>query len=64
MRHNVPWDLPNAKTIIIWGKNPGLQRHTNGGQTIRSILSLAIITGNLGKPGAGFNYANLQRNDI
>lgn len=38
----------------------GLQRHLNGGQTIRSILSLCILTGNLGKPGSGFNYANLQ----
>jgi anaerobic selenocysteine-containing dehydrogenase len=38
----------------------GLQRHLNGGQTVRAILSLAIITGNLGKPGAGFNFANLQ----
>jgi anaerobic selenocysteine-containing dehydrogenase len=38
----------------------GLQRHFNGGQTIRSILSLSVLTGNLGKPGAGFNYANLQ----
>jgi anaerobic selenocysteine-containing dehydrogenase len=38
----------------------GLQRHLNGGQTIRAILSLAVLTGNLGKPGAGFNYANLQ----
>jgi anaerobic selenocysteine-containing dehydrogenase len=38
----------------------GLQRHENGGQTIRSILSLAVLTGNIGKPGAGFNYANLQ----
>lgn len=38
----------------------GLQRHLNGGQTIRSILSLAVITGNIGKSGAGFNYANLQ----
>jgi anaerobic selenocysteine-containing dehydrogenase len=38
----------------------GLQRHTNGGQTIRAILSLAVLTGNIGKPGAGFNYANLQ----
>jgi len=38
----------------------GVQRHKNGGQTIRSILSLAIITGNLGREGAGFNYANLQ----
>jgi anaerobic selenocysteine-containing dehydrogenase len=38
----------------------GLQRYTNGGQTIRSILALAVITGNLAKSGAGFNYANLQ----
>jgi anaerobic selenocysteine-containing dehydrogenase len=38
----------------------GLQRHLNGGQTIRAILALAVITGNIGKPGAGFNYANLQ----
>ena len=38
----------------------GLQRHLNGGQTIRSILMLAVLTGNIGKPGAGFNFANLQ----
>ena len=52
---------------IIAGRKPltilpgyGLQRHTNGGQTIRCLLSLAVITGNIGKSGAGFNYANLQ----
>ena len=22
VKHNVPWDIVNAKTIIIWGKNP------------------------------------------
>jgi anaerobic selenocysteine-containing dehydrogenase len=38
----------------------GLQRYSNGGQTVRAILALAILTGNLGKPGTGFNYANLQ----
>jgi anaerobic selenocysteine-containing dehydrogenase len=38
----------------------GLQRHQNGGQTIRSILLLSILTGNIGKSGSGFNYANLQ----
>jgi anaerobic selenocysteine-containing dehydrogenase len=38
----------------------GLQRHKNGGQTIRSILTLCALTGNIGKPGTGFNYANLQ----
>lgn len=38
----------------------GLQRHHNGGQTIRAILALSALTGNIGRPGAGFNYANLQ----
>jgi anaerobic selenocysteine-containing dehydrogenase len=38
----------------------GMQRYTNGGQTIRCLLALNILTGNIGKPGAGFGYANLQ----
>jgi anaerobic selenocysteine-containing dehydrogenase len=38
----------------------GLQRYTNGGQTIRSILSIPVITGMIGKKGCGFNYANLK----
>jgi anaerobic selenocysteine-containing dehydrogenase len=38
----------------------GLQRYTNGGQTIRTLLALALITGNIGRSGTGFNYANLQ----
>jgi len=38
----------------------GLQRYTNGGQTIRSLLSIPVITGMIGKPGCGFNFANLQ----
>ena len=38
----------------------GLQRHQNGGQTIRSVLLLSVLTGNIGRPGSGFNYANLQ----
>ncbi|MGE5578395.1 MAG: molybdopterin-containing oxidoreductase family protein [Syntrophothermus sp.] len=36
----------------------GLQRHTNGGQTIRAIDALAAITGNIGIPGGGANYAH------
>lgn len=38
----------------------GMQRYTNSGQTMRAILALLVITGNLGKPGAGWVYANLQ----
>jgi anaerobic selenocysteine-containing dehydrogenase len=38
----------------------GLQRYTNGGQTIRAILSIPVITGMIGRQGCGFNFANLQ----
>ena len=63
----IPRDTITDMAYLIGKSGPvtflpgyGLQRHSNGGQTIRSILSLAVITGNIGKPGAGFNYANLQ----
>src|SRR5664279_3227053 len=48
----------NGPVTILPGY--GLQRHQNGGQTIRSILALSVLTGNIGKPGTGFNFANLQ----
>ena len=38
----------------------GLQRYTNGGQSMRAMLALLAITGNIGRPGAGWIYANLQ----
>jgi anaerobic selenocysteine-containing dehydrogenase len=38
----------------------GMQRYTNAGQTIRAILALLAITGNMGRPGTGWVYANLQ----
>ncbi|MCF8369767.1 MAG: molybdopterin-dependent oxidoreductase [Bacteroidales bacterium] len=38
----------------------GMQRFANGGQTIRSLLALNVLTANIGKPGACFHYANLQ----
>lgn len=38
----------------------GMQRYTNSGQTMRAMLALVAITGNIGKPGAGWIYANLQ----
>lgn len=38
----------------------GMQRYSNGGQTTRCIMALSVLTGNIGKPGACFHYANLQ----
>lgn len=45
-------------TTILCGY--GMQRYTNGGQTIRAILALNVITGNIGKKGACWHFANLQ----
>jgi anaerobic selenocysteine-containing dehydrogenase len=38
----------------------GMQRYTNSAQTMRSLIALLALTGNIGKPGAGWIYANLQ----
>jgi anaerobic selenocysteine-containing dehydrogenase len=38
----------------------GMQRYSNGGQTTRCLLSLPVITGNIGVSGGGWQYANLQ----
>jgi anaerobic selenocysteine-containing dehydrogenase len=38
----------------------GMQRYTNSGQTMRAVLALCALTGNIGRPGAGWVYANLQ----
>lgn len=34
----------------------GLQRHANGGQNVRSINALAVLTGNVDRKGAGLYY--------
>ena len=38
----------------------GLQRHSNGGNTIRAIDALAALCGNIGVPGGGASYANFR----
>ncbi|HKK10088.1 MAG TPA: molybdopterin-dependent oxidoreductase [Bacteroidales bacterium] len=38
----------------------GMQRYTNGGQSTRCLVALSVITGNIGKPGACWHYADLQ----
>jgi anaerobic selenocysteine-containing dehydrogenase len=48
----------SRRLVIIAGY--GLQRYTNGGQTVRSILTIPVLTGNIGRPGCGFNFASLQ----
>ncbi|AOM83611.1 molybdopterin-dependent oxidoreductase [Salisediminibacterium beveridgei] len=43
--------------VFIW-QGFGLQRHTNGGQNIRTINALAALTGNIGKIGTGTHFAH------
>jgi anaerobic selenocysteine-containing dehydrogenase len=38
----------------------GMQRYSNSGQTMRAMIALLALTGNLGRPGAGWQFANLQ----
>lgn len=38
----------------------GMQRYSNGGNTIRAIDALFALTGNIGISGGGVNYANKQ----
>lgn len=38
----------------------GMQRYTNSGQAMRAMIALLAMTGNVGKPGAGWIFADLQ----
>ena len=53
------YDIGHTKPMTL-APGYGMQRFVNGGQTIRSLLSLNVLTGNIGSPGACFHYADLQ----
>ncbi|MBM7662226.1 anaerobic selenocysteine-containing dehydrogenase [Bacillus mesophilus] len=48
----------NGPTMTYLGL--GMQRYENGGNTIRTIDALIAMSGNVGIPGGGANYGNLQ----
>ena len=60
----VPADLIE-EVARLYGRGPsllwlgqGFQRQRNGGNVVRACALLPAVTGNLGKPGAGFLYLN------
>jgi len=64
---DVPVDVIERLADLIGSVAPlsicagfGMQRYTNSAQTMRALISLLALTGNIGKPGAGWIYANLQ----
>ncbi|MEE8107273.1 MAG: molybdopterin-dependent oxidoreductase [Planctomycetota bacterium] len=50
-------DLAGTKPVNI-NAGFGLQRYSNGGQTVRAVAALQAVTGNIGIAGGGFDYAN------
>ncbi len=56
---NLAWSIGNIKPMTLI-PGYGMQRYSNGGQTVRCLLALSVLTGNIGKPGACWHYANLQ----
>lgn len=52
-------EYATAKPAGMW-VGYGMQRHTNGGQNVRIIDALGVMTGNVGKSGGGVNYGHLE----
>ncbi len=50
--------LYGAGPSLLWC-GQGLQRQTTGGNIMRAVGLLPALTGNIGKPGAGFCYLNI-----
>jgi len=57
--YKLAWTIGNVKPMTLI-PGYGMQRYTNGGQTVRCLLALSVLTGNIGKSGACWHYANLQ----
>ncbi|KLU59299.1 dimethyl sulfoxide reductase DmsA precursor [Peptococcaceae bacterium CEB3] len=52
-------EYATTKPASMW-VSYGMQRHTNGGQNVRIIDALGVMTGNVGKSGGGVNYGQLE----
>jgi anaerobic selenocysteine-containing dehydrogenase len=52
-------DIGQCQAVTI-NAGYGMQRYTNSGQTMRAIIAVLAITGNIGRSGAGWIFANLQ----
>jgi formate dehydrogenase major subunit len=49
-----------SASIIFWGM--GISQHTHGTDNARCLISLALLTGNVGKPGSGLHPLRGQNN--
>ena len=53
-------DKPYAGSCLIWGM--GITQHTNGTPNAHGLLNLALVTGQLGRPGTGVSPLRGQNN--
>jgi len=49
-----------SRSIIFWGM--GISQHTHGTDNSRCLIALALMTGNVGKPGVGLHPLRGQNN--
>ena len=52
--------IHNHKTVFIWGM--GLTQHAHGTDNVTALVNLALLTGNIGKPGCGLSPLRGQNN--
>lgn len=52
--------IRNKKTIFIWGM--GLTQHAHGTDNVSALVNLVLLTGNVGRPGAGVAPLRGQNN--
>ena len=52
--------IHDKKTIFIWGM--GLTQHAHGTDNVTALVNLALLTGNIGKPGCGLAPLRGQNN--
>jgi formate dehydrogenase major subunit len=50
----------SGASMIFWGM--GVSQHTHGTDNARCLISLALLTGNVGKPGSGLHPLRGQNN--
>lgn len=55
-----PDDKPYAGSCLIWGM--GITQHTNGTPNAHGLLNLALVAGQLGRPGSGVSPLRGQNN--
>ncbi len=53
-------EMVRNKTVFVWGM--GLTQHPCGTRSVMAIASLALLTGNVGKPGCGLAPLRGQNN--